>query len=74
MRHFDDVVLRSSCSLSFNSLGSTDSMLMFAVFANIVVCKVSNIKLKKGFADRVNVPLPEHMKSWVTPNAAVSVQ
>lgn len=35
-------------AFNFNSLRSTDSMLMFAVFANIVICKVYNIKLKRG--------------------------
>lgn len=59
-------------AFNINSLESTDSMLMFAVFANIVVCKVYHIKLKRGLLIGVNVPPPEHMKSWVTPNAAVS--
>lgn len=35
-------------AFNFNSLGSTVSMLMFAVLANIVNCKVYNKKPKRG--------------------------
>lgn len=48
MRHSDCVALQLFPAFNFSLLGSTVSILMFAVLTNIVTYKVYNTKLKRG--------------------------